>query len=204
MNTAFESIKPEFDKYKNYKHVEFELRLGKVITRNGKGPEQFDTNVGYDTFHKILEGLKNYQGWESIKESEVDIFYDGENRYIFEGESDDCTACTKNKIRNINLKLDNKPFDARFGIATEIPIKNPNVPDEAEQKSRKRWSFIRKNLSIDMSIVKGGGSFDPDAEEDGVFQVELEIIDPFKVKSVDELYNICWKVEDILKLLESK
>jgi hypothetical protein len=204
MNTAFESIKPEFDKYKNHKHVEFELRLGKVITRSGKGVDYFDTNVGCDVFHTILNGLKQYQGWESVKESEVDIFYDGEKRYIFEGESDDCTACTKKKIRNVNLKLDNKQFDVRLGVATETPIKNPNVPGEAEQKSRKRWSFIRKNLSIDMSIVKGGGSFDPDAEDECVYQVELEIIDPLKVNSVDELYNICWKVEDILKLLEYK
>ena len=204
MNTAFESIKSEFDKYKNQKHVEFELRLGKVVTRSGRGVEEFDTNVGYDVFYQILEGLKNYQGWESVKESEVDIFHDGENRYIFEGESDDCTACTKKKIRNVNLKLDNKPFDVRIGVATETPIKNPEVPGEADQRSRRRWSFIRKNLSIDASFVKGCQSFDLDAEEDGVYQVELEIIDPSKVKTIDELYNICWKVEDILKLLENK
>tara|TARA_R110001592_G_scaffold222699_3_gene477944 strand:+ start:20200 stop:20814 length:615 start_codon:yes stop_codon:yes gene_type:complete len=204
MNTAFESIKPEFDKYKNHKHVEFELRLGKVITKGGRGVQQFDTNVGYDVFHQILEGLKNYQDWESVKESEVDIFYDGERRYIFEGDSDDCVACIKKKNRNVNLKLDNKPLDVRFGIATETPIKNPEVPTEADQKSRKRWSFIRNNLSIDMSIVKGGGAFDPDSEDEAVFQVELEIIDPSKVTSVKELYNICWKVEDILKLLENK
>jgi hypothetical protein len=204
MNTAFESIKPEFDTYKNHKHVEFELRLGKVVTRSGRGVEQFDTNVGEQVFNKILAGVKLYPGWEATKESEVDIFYDGDNRYIFSGDSDDCIAVTKRKIRNVNLKLENKPFDARFGVAVEIPIINPDVPGEAEQKTRKRWSFIRNNLSIDMSIVSGGGAFDPDAEDDKMYQVELEIIDPLKVTSVDELYNICWKVEDILKLLESK
>lgn len=204
MNTAFEFIKPEFTNYRNTKYVEFELRLGKVVTKNGRGVEQFDTNVGQEVFLRILDGLKNYQGWESTKETEVDIFYDGENRYIFEGDSDDCVACTKKKIRNINLKLDNKRLDVRLGVAIETPIKNPDVPGEAEQKSRKRWSFVRKNLSVDMSVVSGGGSFDPDAEDDAVYQIELEIIDPSKVSSEEELYNICWKVEDILKLLESK
>lgn len=204
MNTAFQSIKPEFDKYKNHKHVEFELRLGKVVTKNGKGVERFDTNVGKETFDMILKGLQKYDGWENTRESEVDIFYDGEKRYIFEGENDDCVACTKKKIRNVNLKLDNKRFDVRMGVATETPIKNPEVPGEADQKSRKRWSFIRKNLSIDLSIVTGGGAFDPDAEDEAVYQVELEIIDPSKVSSDNDLYNICWKVEDILKLLESK
>ena len=202
MNTAFESIKPEFDKYKNHKHVEFELRLGKVITRSGRGVQQFDTNVGYDDFQRILDGLKRYQGWESVKESEVDIFYDGEKRYIFEG--DDCVACTKKKVKKVDVHLENKPYDIRFGVATETPIKNPEVPSEADQKTRKRWSFIRKNLSIDMSIVTGGGAFDPDSEDEDVYQVELEIIDPSKVKTIDELYSICWKVEDILKLLENK
>ena len=55
-----------------------------------------------------------------------------------------------------------------------------------------------------MSVVKGGGAFDPDSEDEAVYQVELEIVDPSKVESVDELYNICWKVEDILKLLGNK
>lgn len=200
MNTAFESIRPEFDKHKNHKHVEFELRLGKKSTKGGT----FDTNVGHDDFHRILDGLQRYQGWESIKESEVDIFYDGNRRFIFEGDSDDCIAVTKKKIQKVDIHLENKPFDVRFGVATETPIKNPEVPGEADQKTRKRWSFIRKNLSIDMSIVTGGGAFDPDSEDEAVYQVELEIIDPSKVKTVDELYNICWKVEDILKLLGNK
>lgn len=200
MNTAFESIRPEFDRYKNQKHVEFELRLGKRSTRGGA----FDTNVGHDVFHRILDGLKRYRGWESTSESEVDIFYDDDRRFIFEGDSDDCIAVTKRKIKKVDIHLENRPFDIRFGVATETPIENPEVPGEADQKTRKRWSFIRKNLSIDMSVVTGGGAFDPDSEDEAVYQVELEIVDPTKVKTDDELYNICWKVEDILKLLESK
>ena len=200
MNTAFESIRPEFDRYKNQKYVEFELRLGKRSTKGGA----FDTNVGHDVFHRILDGLKRYQGWESTSESEVDIFYDGDRRFIFEGDSDDCIAVIKKKIKKVDIHLENRPFDIRFGVATETPIENPEVPGEADQKTRRRWSFIRKNLSIDMSVVTGGGAFDPDSEDDAVYQVELEIVDPTEVKTDDELYNICWKVEDILKLLESK
>jgi len=200
MNTAFESIRPEFDRYKNQKYVEFELRLGKRSTKGGA----FDTNVGHDVFHRILDGLKRYQGWESTSESEVDIFYDGDRRFIFEGDSDDCIAVIKKKIKKVDIHLENKPFDIRFGVATETPIENPEVPGEADQKTRRRWSFIRKNLSIDMSVVTGGGAFDPDSEDEAVYQVELEIVDPTEVKTDDELYNICWKVEDILKLLESK
>lgn len=200
MNTAFESIRPEFDRYKNQKYVEFELRLGKRSTKGGA----FDTNVGHDVFHRILDGLKRYQGWESTSESEVDIFYDGDQRFIFEGDSDDCIAVTKKKIKKVDIHLEDRPFDIRFGVATETPIKNPEVPGEADQKTRRRWSFIRKNLSIDMSVVTGGGAFDPDSEDEAVYQVELEIVDPTEVKTDDELYNICWKVEDILKLLESK
>lgn len=200
MNTAFESIRPEFDRYKNQEYVEFELRLGKRSTKGGA----FDTNVGHDVFHRILDGLKRYQGWESTSESEVDIFYDGDRRFIFEGDSDDCIAVIKKKIKKVDIHLENRPFDIRFGVATETPIENPEVPGEANQKTRRRWSFIRKNLSIDMSVVTGGGAFDPDSEDEAVYQVELEIVDPAEVKTDDELYNICWKVEDILKLLESK
>ena len=180
MNTAFESIKPEFDKYKNHKHVEFELRLGKKSTKGGA----FDTNVGYDDFHKILDGLKRYQGWESTKESEVDIFYEGNRRFIFEGDSDDCVAVTKNKIKKVDIHLENKPFDIRFGIATETPIKNPEVPGEADQKTRKRWSFVRKNLSIDMSRVTGGGAFDPDSEEGLSFRLNWRLLTLQRLKQL--------------------
>ena len=66
---------------------------------------------------------------------------------------------------------------------------------------KKRISFIRKNLSIDMTVVTGDPT-DLDCEDESQYQIELEIIDPTKVKDDIELYNIIYKIFDILKIIE--
>ena len=42
---------------------------------------------------------------------------------------------------------------------------------------------------------------DLDSEEENVYQVEFEIIDPKLIKDRDTLYNIIYKVHDVLKLV---
>ena len=192
----FETLRPVFESFKDTKDVEMEIRLGRV----NRGA--FDTNVGKDVFDSVLQGLKVYTQWEKSLETEAEIFYKGDKRMLFIGDSDEAHgAIQKKKLKKIDCVLEGRPLDVRFGVATEkvVGIFDPN--DSDRQKNRKRWSFIRKNLSIDMSIVSDGGAFDPDAEDDTCYQIELEIINPKLVKDVDTMYNLFWKVEDILKLL---
>jgi len=63
-----------------------------------------------------------------------------------------------------------------------------------------RRSYIRKNLSIDMTIISGD-STDMDDEDGKKYQVELEIIDPSMVEDEPKLFNIVHKVFDVLKIL---
>lgn len=63
-------------------------------------------------------------------------------------------------------------------------------------------SFIRKNLSIDMTICVGD-SHDMDAEDPMSYQIEFEIIDPSCVNTKDELFNIIHKIKDLFKLLDT-
>jgi hypothetical protein len=60
-------------------------------------------------------------------------------------------------------------------------------------------SFIRKNLSIDMTVVEGDVE-DLDTEDPNSYQVELEIIDPSLVKDDNELFNILHKVKDVFNI----
>ena len=54
--TIYDRIKPTFDSLKNEEHIEVEMRLGK---HNGS---LFDTNVGKETWERVLRGLNKYQG----------------------------------------------------------------------------------------------------------------------------------------------
>jgi len=182
--------------YKARDHVEIEWRLG----RTGK---QFDTNVGKETFEKILRGLQKYTGWEEVKEKTSTVYYGpkGSNKRITIDEAtDEQESITKKRIVVADYKLDDKPFDVRLGINSEEPCEWGEDTEASSSKSRKRWSFVRKNLSIDLSIVKGDPD-DKDADEDTVYQVEFEIIDPSKVQTRDELFNILYKTWDLMKLI---
>ena len=51
-----------------------------------------------------------------------------------------------------------------------------------------------------MTIVSGNPA-DLDSEEENSYQVEFEIMDATKVRDMDMLYNIIYKVQDVLKLI---
>ena len=51
-----------------------------------------------------------------------------------------------------------------------------------------------------MTVVTGDPG-DLDCEDEAEYQVEFEIIDPTKVKNDVELYNIVYKIFDVLKII---
>jgi len=192
IRTIVDKILPVFDSHKEEEHIEVELRLGK---HNGTF---FDTNVGKETFDSVLEGLMKYGGWEEIKNSTCDIFYNDQNgiRITMDHETGD-----QKMIQKINvLKEDfsGSPTDLRFSVAREIPTWGEYEMDRKRTKTR--HSFIRKNLSIDMTI-SSGDNVDMDSEEECSYQIEFEIVNPTLVSSRDEFFNIVYKVNDLSKLI---
>ena len=187
-------VKPFFDTHRNHPSVEIEMRLGKV-----KG-KKFETDVGEEVFKKILSALEAFGDWESVTKTKHSIYYSDNKRFMVNEETDESTYMTKKKIINENIKLDS-PLDLRFSVSHEdILNEDPSGVMMDYVKLRTRTSFVRKNLSIDMSII-GGDPDDLDNEEPEVYQIELEIVNPKKVKSEDELYNILYKIECLLNIL---
>lgn len=193
MNTLFNQVKPHFNAHKAKNHVEFELRLGRV---NGK---MFDTDVGKEVFDKLMCGLRKYQGWEEIKETSTSVYYKDNVRVSVDEETDETEIVNKIPLIKETLRLEGRPLDVRFAVSLEEPAEQSNeVMDFVRNKQR--TSFIRKNLSIDMTVVSGQPE-DLDCEEPHSYQVELEIIDPKKVSNDNDLYNIVHKVHNILEVL---
>jgi hypothetical protein len=192
MREFFEKVSPIFSKYQNEKHVEFEFRLGKI----NRG--SFDTNVGQETFERILRGLQKYQGWEKVSKKSDVAYYKDEIRLVIDDDTEESVQVTKHKLSHFDYSLAGKPFDVRFAVATEKPS-TQEVDEFTKARKRTRTSFVRKNLSIDMTIISGDPS-DWDSEEENTFQIEFEVIDPTKVQDRDILYNIVHKVQDVLAL----
>lgn len=184
-----------FEQYKNAPHVEVEIRLGR---KNGTF---FDTNVGAETFNALMTGLRQYDGWESQRASTTDVYYNDEYgiRISVDGETGRQLMVQKAPVLKEDFTHAGAPLDVRFAISTETPVIGQYEMNR--KKIKQRVSFVRKGLSIDMTISKGDVS-DPDAEEDVSYQVELEITHPPSVECVEEFYNHVWKVNDLLKILQ--
>jgi hypothetical protein len=104
-------------------------------------------------------------------------------------------------VQKINVVKDDfpgTPTDMRFSVSREIPTWGEYEMDRKRTKTR--YSFVRKNLSIDMTISSGDNA-DMDSEEESSYQIEFEIVDPTKVSSRDEFFNIIHKVNDLSKLI---
>ena len=70
IKTITEKVTTLFNSHKDEEHIEVEIRLGK---HNGS---LFDTNVGKETFERVLKGLKKFPEWESVKTTTSDVYYD--------------------------------------------------------------------------------------------------------------------------------
>ena len=194
MKDLFDKVKPLVEANKSKKHVEIEMRLGKM---NGK---IFDTNVGEEIFSKVLRALKKYQQWESVKESVSTVYYRGPTRMTIDEETEETTCVTKEKIRVVDHNLDGKPLDVRFAVSLEKPASHDEEEVMDHVRHKKRTSFLRKNLRIDMTVVTGDPD-DLDDESEATYEIELEIVDSKKVIDDDTLYNIVHKVECVMKTI---
>ena len=187
-----EKIRDVFETHKNEEHIEVEIRLGK---HNGS---LFDTNVGKETFERVLKGLKKYNGWEETKTTSTDVLYDDTNGIRISSDEDTGEQIMVQKIKVVKEDFKSEPLDVRFSISREIPTHGSYDMDR--KRSKYRHSFVRKNLSIDMT-VSSGDSVDMDSEDAASYQIELEIVKPSDVGSYNDLFNILHKVNDLSKLI---
>lgn len=194
-----ETLFPTIQKYKDDKYIEIELRLGKF---NGT---MFDTNVGKATFETLMRGFNKYTGWEKMIGSEHDVFYrDSDNvRISTDQASGDEEVIKKDRVMNHDFKrMVDTPFDLRYSVSTETPMPDNIDREMDKKKTKQRVSYIRKNLSIDLTIITGDRR-DMDAEESVTYQVEFEIMDVSRMTTKDDLFKIIHKINDVFNMLNT-
>ncbi len=177
-------------------NLEIEFRLGK---KNGN---YFDTNVGKENFEKIHRRLSRYPSWESVTQQNAIVFYGARKglRVVYDEDKDEQVSCiAKYKMAHVDQTLAQRPFDVRVAVSIENPVSYDSEKDTfVKERKRRRTSFLRKGLSIDMSIVE---SAEKDSENPFEYQVELEIVEPAKDLDAVKLANHYHKVFDVLNLL---
>ena len=188
-------IRPCYDRHVPGENIEVEFRFGKF---NGSF---FDTNVGEVAFQKVYEGLQQFLGWEKVVNTMEDVYYaDAENVRMSVDCEEQQSLVRKSKIENVDfVGIETSPFDVRFSVNHEEPMQGEFVWDR--KRSKQRTSFIRKNLSIDMTFSTGA-AFDKDDENPTCYQIEMEVIDPSEISCEEELFNIAYKINDIMRILK--
>ena len=187
-----EKVLPVFESHKDEEHIEVEMRLGK---HNGSF---FDTNVGKETFECVLNGLRKYNGWENTKTTTSENYYNAANSIRITVNEDTGEQTMIQKINVVKEDFTGSLLDVRFSVSREIPTWGEYPMDRKRTKTR--HSFVRKNLSIDMTIASGD-NVDMDSEEECSYQIELEIVRPQDVSGRDEFFNILHKINDLSKLI---
>jgi hypothetical protein len=178
---------------RKHTNKEVEIRFGKM----NRG--SFDTNVGKETYDKVIRRLKRYDGWEEVTESDVSKFYyEGGRRVTYDNDAGDIIECIiKKRVLVDDVSLQGQLFDVRLGISSEDPSEHSQDEEYTKVRNVKRMSFLRKDLRIDVSAVSGDPE-DPDSENEVEYQIELELL---KIpESRNELYNMVYKVFDVLKI----
>ena len=195
MEVINSKFKPIFDANKGKKHVEFEIRFGQINN------DMFVTNVGKDRFEKVMKAMKSYNGWEDVVESSTSVYYRGESRMSIDDATEEATNVKKSKVAKIDHRIPDEPLDVRFCASIEQPIEPSDDEVMDYVRCKKRISFVRKNLSIDMTVVTGQPD-DLDDEEEETYEIELEIVDPSKVQSDNHFFNIIYKIQCVLNTLK--
>jgi hypothetical protein len=85
----------------------------------------------------------------------------------------------------------------RLGISSETPADHDPDEEATIVRSKKRVSFLRKNLRIDVTHVSGDAQ-DPDCDDENQYQIELEFL--AVPESKNELFNMVYKVFDVMKI----
>lgn len=192
-----DTVEPILDKYKNEDYIEMEFRLGKF---NGTF---FDTNIGEKMYIAILNGLNKYTGWDRIVQSETEVFYREKDnlRITIDESTNEETIIKKERVHVEDFKqLEGTPFDIRFSVCKEIPMEHDYESEMDGKKTKTRTSYIRKNVSIDVTSISGNTQ-DMDSEDPFTYQVEFEIMKPQNVEDKDMLFNIIHKIKDLFNII---
>jgi len=192
----YDTWNPVIQKWAQEPDVEIEFRLGR------KTAHKFDTNVGKEAFDRLFRALMKYDGWESTSHGSYTVYYGEHNKRITVDEAtDESIAVIKTKLEALDFQLSEQPFDVRLGVAKEVPYEQTEE-EMTSVKMKKRWSFVRKNLSIDMTQMQGDPE-DKDSDEDSTWHVEFEIINPKDLGDRNKRFALLHKIFDLLKCLSS-
>lgn len=201
LNNTEQSIKEtiniileEVEKNRSQRYIEYEIRIGHIF------PNYFSTELNkkhYDLIKKSLDTMPSDIHTKNSKKYTVE--YDSDSRrkttaIDMEDDEGKNTIIKKTMIQNLDFSIENSPFDVRFSVSKEQPVKLFNEKEITKKFVKERTSYIYKSWIYDLTIT-----------DDNKFSIEIEI-DPKVLKGSDAkkiLYSTLMKINSLSKLVEN-
>jgi hypothetical protein len=190
ITTMFENI----NTHKSQRYIEYEFRIGHIF------PDHYGTDLNRGHFDSIKARLDSMpKDICQVEYKEYKVEYDSDSRRRVDDNSD--TIIKKSKLKNIDFMINNSPFDLRFSISKEQPVKL--FGDVVKTFIKKRTSYKYKSWTYDLTITDEKD--EKDKTEKTVYSIELEI-DPKEFKKTETvkklLYSTLMKINDLSKIVE--
>ncbi len=161
--------------------LEFELRLGRVMTmRGGRG---FNSHVDEQTFRRVQKVLDASQAWTRVAATHTTDYFPHKSnvRISLDHDTGQYTCMTKQKLRMLDIECARVATDIRCAVARErVFSRGAQRPDYdwlfSREKRRTRYSY--RHFAFDLTQVRRQASRHEDSDEEDVYEIEVELADP--------------------------
>ena len=160
--------------------LEFEFRIGKIVKQGTK--KVFESNINKTLFDTVVRTLKTCKKWDSVVSSSVENHMGkGDKRTTIDLITKQTKSIEKKRLKNIDIEMTGCPFDIRFSISSEIPLKDSiDTSKSTIIRRQNRESFMYRMWSFDITQVHTIKTPDKDTDETDSFEIEIELVDKEK------------------------
>jgi hypothetical protein len=189
MNKQDESIKELtnkiveiIDEYRSQRYIELEFRLGHIF------PDHFSAEINDKHYNKIKEQLDTMNSEVPHQTVKYTCEYDNDGRRKI-GDK----IIKKTRLRNIDFSIKDSPFDVRFSVSKEQPVKIFNSDKITRTSEKERTSYVHRGIwTYDLTVSDGSSK-----------SVEIEIdTKAARDKTKYVVYNTLMKINDLSRIAE--
>lgn len=186
LESAIKTLETLIKKYKNYKNVEIEIKLGRI-------DGSFVAGIHSESFYeKIKETLNSYKGWDSVKEENtIDYIKDS---YRKTGD----IIIHKKRLETVNFMFKGTPYDFRICVSTETPCTLTSFKHSLIRK-KNRVSYVYKECKLDLTKIEE--ETNDEIIENEEFEVELIKLNS-STSDVYRAHSAMLKIRDIINICE--
>lgn len=149
LNDGIKILQNIIKEYKNNNDIEIELRIGQIID------DSFKSGLNSEHFYNIIkEKLNSCKDWSKVLHTKTDeLNYNGIRKIThFNGKKIAKSSCIKKqRLKNINLKYKNTPYDIRISVSKETDSETRIKTGTLRVKERD--SYFYKDYRFDLTKV---------------------------------------------------